>query len=370
MEHYRIECRHNLNIKLMNIDPGRSRLGEIAADWAPVRILPVSMSCLPGAIMELSAWMEDASVLRSQPAIGSVAGCSRRPRGGAPRHRSSRSIGLFWLVFTGALLGMLGYGWINRNERHWVPDEGIGYWLGIVGAVVMLLLLVYPLRKRFRVLRVLGTVPAWFKIHMTFGLLGPALILLHCNFKSQSTNASVALYAMLIVAGSGLIGRLLYSHVHINLSGQRRQAASFFDALAQVGTEKSDNNYIHLTSRSIERAAAISSLSLAPQRNLVSAIGHGWFVRWQVRQLARSIGVELRQTQLSVRRKKLASQRELTRERKQLEADLAAHLDAVKKAAALGAYERLFSLWHFLHVPLFIMLVGAVLVHILAVHLY
>jgi hypothetical protein len=46
------------------------------------------------------------------------------------------------------------------------------------------------------------------------------------------------------------------------------------------------------------------------------------------------------------------------------------HVAAVQKAAAFGFYERLFSLWHFLHVPLFILLVGAALVHVFAAHFF
>ena len=55
---------------------------------------------------------------------------------------------------------------------------------------------------------------------------------------------------------------------------------------------------------------------------------------------------------------------------RQFEEQIDLHFDAVRKAASLAVYERLFALWHLLHLPLFVMLVGAVVVHILAVHLY
>jgi len=44
--------------------------------------------------------------------------------------------------------------------------------------------------------------------------------------------------------------------------------------------------------------------------------------------------------------------------------------DAVRRVAELATYERLFSLWHLLHLPLFFMLLVAGVVHIVAVHVY
>ena len=42
----------------------------------------------------------------------------------------------------------------------------------------------------------------------------------------------------------------------------------------------------------------------------------------------------------------------------------------VRKAAGLRVYERIFSLWHLLHLPLFLLLILATVVHIIAVHVY
>ena len=46
------------------------------------------------------------------------------------------------------------------------------------------------------------------------------------------------------------------------------------------------------------------------------------------------------------------------------------HLAAVKKAAAFALYERLFGLWHVLHLPLFVILVLAAGIHVVAAHLF
>ena len=45
-------------------------------------------------------------------------------------------------------------------------------------------------------------------------------------------------------------------------------------------------------------------------------------------------------------------------------------LGAVRRVVEFDAFERLFSLWHALHLPLFLMLLVAGFVHVAAVHLY
>jgi hypothetical protein len=56
---------------------------------------------------------------------------------------------------------------------------------------------------------------------MAFGLIGPMLILYHCNFQLGSVNSQVALYCMLLVAGSGIIGRHFYARIHRGLYGKK-----------------------------------------------------------------------------------------------------------------------------------------------------
>ena len=79
-------------------------------------------------------------------------------------------------------------GWLHRDARSWSGDDGFGYSLGIVAVSCMLLLLMYPLRKRLRFLSFLGATKHWFRTHMILGTLGPVLALYHCNFTIGSAN--------------------------------------------------------------------------------------------------------------------------------------------------------------------------------------
>ena len=46
------------------------------------------------------------------------------------------------------------------------------------------------------------------------------------------------------------------------------------------------------------------------------------------------------------------------------------YIETSKRLGQLMTYERLFSVWHILHLPLFIMLVITGFIHVIAVHMY
>ena len=127
---------------------------------------------------------------------------------------------LYWpVVWTVVIAALLLWGYHAHLERYISPRRGVGYWLGIVGGSMMLLLLIYSARKRAAWLRWMGGIPLWFEIHMMLGVVGPILILFHCNFKLGATNSNVALICMLLVAGSGVVGRYIYTRLHARMDG-------------------------------------------------------------------------------------------------------------------------------------------------------
>src|SRR5258707_8050657 len=152
----------------------------------------------------------------SRPSAPATADAAR-----TPTHRWTNVIPQ---IFGIAVVLALGIGWLNRDDNGLTPVSGVGYWLGIAGSSLMLLLLLYPLRKRMPSLRAIGTVAFWFRAHMILGILGPVLVLWHSNFRLGSINCSVALVTMLVVAASGTVGRYLHSKIHLGLYGRKAEA--------------------------------------------------------------------------------------------------------------------------------------------------
>lgn len=95
--------------------------------------------------------------------------------------------------------------------RALTPDAGhnISYTLGWVGFGLMVLTNVYIIRKRYAIFSKFGKLQSYLDWHIFFGLLGPTLILFHCNFKVRGL-VSIAFWSMVVSFLSGIIGRYFY----------------------------------------------------------------------------------------------------------------------------------------------------------------
>jgi len=259
-------------------------------------------------------------------------------------------------------------GLLLRNEKLVNPQDGLGYWLGIVGGSLMLVLLLYPAGKRSTIMQRMGLVKHWFRIHMIFGLLGPLLILYHCNFSVSAMNSKVALYSMLAVSFSGLIGRYFYTRIHRGLYGKR---AGIEELRSEIDDAMSNSrglaailpefiNQLHVVSADLMGNEFTRAISI--RRSLL------WIVKYYVVRvrLYLTIRRELRNRAMGSD----AVRTNTVNLEKTANAYATQQVRLMRQVAQLSLFERLFSLWHVFHMPLFILLVISALVHVLAVHMY
>ena len=61
----------------------------------------------------------------------------------------------------------------HADYRLLKPGGFISHGLGIIGSLMMLMLLLYSLRKRTRVFGKAGAISRWLDIHIFFGSVGP-----------------------------------------------------------------------------------------------------------------------------------------------------------------------------------------------------
>ena len=259
-------------------------------------------------------------------------------------------------------------GYLLRGQGIITPEDGLGYWLGIVGGSLMLALLLYPLRKRLRILHFLGPTRQWFRMHMAFGLIGPLLILYHCNFQLGSVNSQVALYCMLLVAGSGIIGRHFYARIHRGLYGKKTSLRELQEDLSE-STDK--NNGLatlmpHLVTRMDQMATELQGCKVT------QSLGIGRSLRWTFTHTFTHISLLL----TSRRELKVAAQKSsvVARDHERLSRIASKYIrdymSLIGRVAQFSLYERLFALWHILHLPIFILMIFSALFHVLAVHMY
>jgi hypothetical protein len=272
------------------------------------------------------------------------------------------------ILWTVIVSGLLAWGSRAHLERYITPQRGFGYWLGITGGSMMVLLLLYSARKRVSWLGWMGGIPAWFEFHMVLGIVGPILVLFHSNFSLGATNSNVALFSMLLVAGSGVIGRYIYTRLHARLDGHE----DTLEQLKAVGDRlRSQTTSIaflpglldaidRVEKRLIERPQSFAGRCLYLFTGGIRAAVARFLVR---REINRAVRYAARRESVLIARHahRLAAVARNYADRR---------LEAGRRMAEYRMYAKLFSLWHVLHIPLFFMLLIAGVVHIVAVNVY
>ena len=87
--------------------------------------------------------------------------------------------------------------WLLERPRHpgyWTWKSGglMGHRLGIIGSSMMVLMLLYSVRKRVKWLRRLGPLSNWLDLHIFLGVIGPLLVGLEKSVQIVPLGASVS----------------------------------------------------------------------------------------------------------------------------------------------------------------------------------
>lgn len=277
-----------------------------------------------------------------------------------------------WLSLAATTVAILAY-WLHDPQEP--PNGGtvLGYTLGTVGAVLILWLTWFGIRKR-RYASALGSVQGWLSAHVYMGLALVVIVLLHAGFQLGFNVHTLAFVLMMLVVLSGLYGVYAYLKYPARMSANRDGAAR-------------DELYAQLED--------IDRRSLRVARNLGAEFLEFVTSGVQRTQLGTTLYARLRgqdNSQLLVRAGGetkivpnagqeaaldwLAGQQSRARD-----ADTAA---AIGELSALVRSKRrllkqlghdlklqaLLEVWLYLHVPLTAALLAALLVHIVTVFLY
>ncbi len=224
-----------------------------------------------------------------------------------------------------------------------------GHALGIIGTVLMLMTeVLYSLRKRTHFLNWAGPVRYWLSFHIFTGLVGPFLVLIHTGLEFRGL-AGLSMLLTVIVAGSGFIGRYLYTALPRTLTGvaaSRQEIGSEIlavqTALSQFEAQKPEQ--VH---------QLVARLSQRPtQRNPLLTVYGRFFYQWRYRRRLHRAVRRLEQLEESQRR--------------QLEQLLSRKRELERQTEMLEATRRFLRAWHIFHVPLGLTLFFSVAIHIAA----
>ena len=267
----------------------------------------------------------------------------------------------------GFIVFVLTAAWFSWDEQYSiVGDADSAYNYGLVGGIMMLVILVYALRKRIRALSRLGDIRYWYYFHFILGIVGPVLIILHTSFGIRSINGGVALFAMLIVVFSGFIGRYIYTRASYGLR-THEQDLQVMQKHITDGVLQSKLPALQQVESHIKLFTGHALQAPSGVEDIVKRI---FTMSFQASMAYRRINKELSRTMSNLARAERWSATELKARMAQERDLLRGHLSAAAKIGKFQAFEKLAGRWRMLHVPLLYLLVLSGLAHVLAVHMY
>jgi len=234
------------------------------------------------------------------------------------------------------------------------PSGIVGHGYGIAGTAMMAIgVALYSLRKRVSFLANLGGLGNWLQFHIFLCTLGPFLVLLHTTFKFGGI-VSIAFWSMAVVVVSGVFGRYVFSRIPKAMDGsfrglreleqQGRELEAEIRATGAVPNERLEEVLAGPSLRAPR--GTIDALVLAVRGDLATR-AHMMGAR---RTLARgTISADVRKRVLGLLRTRLALE---------------------QQSRLLLPFQRLFSYWHILHLPLAIVLLIVTLVHVTVAFLF
>lgn len=280
--------------------------------------------------------------------------------------RASRGVTDLWL-YLALVSATAGVWWLSRSGLYTAGSD-VGYWMGVVGGVMMVLLFAYPLRKRWQTLARFGRAKWWFVVHMVLGIGGPLMVLAHSTFRVGSLNAAVALYSMLLVSGSGVAGRFLYLRIHRGLGGERHTLSSLRESLGLASGPGHDLQL--MAPPTAQRLLAFEQRYAGSGSAQHLALHKVVALSWSARRLRSQCCTEV-DGHLATLAGQAGWQRAEQQQRaKAARRALADFIHAVMRVAQFSLVDRLFSLWHVVHIPFVYVMVLCAIAHVVAVHAY
>jgi len=262
----------------------------------------------------------------------------------------------FKLALLISLLSAAAYA-VYRPAQGAFGGSWVGYTLGSLGALLIVLLLWFGVRKR-RYRSSLGQVQGWLSAHVYLGTSLVVIVTLHTGFEVGLNVHTLAYVLMLMVIASGMIGAYAYTRYPSLITDNLRD-----DTLESLMLGMTD----------LDRQARAAALGLSDDINaaVMRAAQHTRLGGSAWRQLAgRDRRCATTQAVLVVER--ASSKLPLAQQAAgQLVYSLLLRkvelLRRARRDIALRAWQQL---WLYLHVPLSIALLAALIAHVVAVFAY
>ena len=233
----------------------------------------------------------------------------------------------------------------------------LGYTLGTLGALLILWLMYYGVRKR-RYRSNLGTVQGWLSAHVYLGTALVVIVTLHTGFELGFNVHTLAYVLMLAVVVSGMYGVFVYLRVPRAMTENMGE-----DALEQIILRIGD---VDRDMRARAMGLPDELLSLIDRSVNESRLGGSF---WRL-----MTGVDLGCPTAHAVRAWPAMARRLTGETARVDKEVYGLLlqkhQMLERARRDLKHKAILDLWLYFHVPLAFMLLAALTVHVISVFIY
>jgi hypothetical protein len=257
-----------------------------------------------------------------------------------------------WIVVESGAYDLLPLVDRPHSPQHalWKPGGPMGHGLGVIGSLLMLLLLLYSIRKRARWAQSWGSIRYWLNYHIWMGVTGPMLIVFHTTLKFNGIVA-ISFWSMIAVFLSGVLGRYIYVQIPRNLAGQELTDADMEQLDRQLMAE------LHALPELHEESRRFIDEFFARQSR---PAGSGWAGLW------------IWFTQDLIFSRKMRSLRQALENREKMSrADIRRMISIISRRAKLrrkmdylASARALLHHWHIIHRPFAVVMLLIMLVHV------
>lgn len=220
------------------------------------------------------------------------------------------------------------------------PSGSVAHPLGVAGLAMLVIPVIYAVRKRWRSLARAGSMRAWLEVHIFCGIIGPALVTFHTAFRFNGLIA-VAYWSMMAVMLSGFVGRYLYVRLPRTIRGVelsheeiRGRVQDLTDQLLRATKNAGLTGRVRAVDQELDMERERPVGSLRTWRRL------------------RHLRHDLRSADVS---RQLASV---------ITSTIAERAQLLRRLSQLNRNRRLFSLWHVFHQPLVYVMFAIAAVHV------
>ena len=228
------------------------------------------------------------------------------------------------------------------------PSGWIGHGLGIVGSLCMIVGVgSYMARKHIKRLSRIGTMKNWLQFHIFLCSIGPLMVLYHTSFKFGGI-VSISFWSMVAVVISGVIGRFIYNQIPRSIQGNEMSLQEVLQL----------TNNIKLNYTRIARIEAESFFSELDKGDLNTDL----LSRNPIAMVWQDYLSEIKNSrQLKIKINSMALEKD---EKDQVFQLVRAEVRLKRKIKNLQTVQKVFRLWHVIHLPFALIMLVIMVIHI------